>query len=131
MTLLFSLLISACASDPNAPPELRYDLDACAECSMLVSEPAYSAALVTEDGQTLPFDDAGCLFRYVLKTSPKVRGMWFFDAAGDRWLRQSEVAFTTGHASPMGSGLKAVPVGTPGAIGVGEASGLAFGEKRP
>lgn len=128
MTLLFLL---ACSTDPDAPPSVRYDLDACTECGMLVSDPAYAAALVTQDGRTLPFDDPGCLFHHVMDEAPSVRAMWFHHGAGDRWLRQTEAAFTPGTTSPMGSGLLPVPAGTPGAIGVGEASSHVLSGKRP
>ncbi|GDX79070.1 hypothetical protein LBMAG42_08810 [Deltaproteobacteria bacterium] len=119
MTLLLAL---ACASDPNAPPVVHYDLDACADCGMLVSDPAYASAIVTKDGKTLAFDDPGCLFHYMVTKLPDVRGMWFHDGAADHWLRESEVGFVPGSTSPMGSGLKPAPVATPGALSVGEAS---------
>lgn len=119
MMLLFAL---ACERDPNAPPVVNYDLDACVDCGMLVSDPAYSSAIVTKDGKTLPFDDPACLFHYMVAKGPEVRGLWFHDGAADQWLRENEVGFVPGPNSPMGSGLKPAPVGTPGAVSVGEAS---------
>ena len=80
------------------------------------------AALVTKDDITLAFDDPGCLFHYMVQKAPAVRAMWFHDGAQDRWLREHDVAFAPGANSPMGSGLRPVPVGTPGALTVGEAS---------
>jgi copper chaperone NosL len=123
VTLLVALL--PCSPDPDAPPTVRFDLDACTDCGMLVSDPAYAAALVTKEGQTYLFDDPGCLFHYVVTQAPHVATMWFHDAADDRWLREAEVAFQTGTRSPMGSGLRAVPAGTPGALSLGAASALA------
>ncbi len=116
------LIFLACAKDPNAPPEIAYDLAACADCGMLVSDPTYASALVTKDDITLAFDDPGCLFHYMVQKAPAVRAMWFHDGAQDRWLREHDVAFAPGANSPMGSGLRPVPVGTPGALTVGEAS---------
>ena len=87
---------------------------------MLVSEPPHAAALVTQEGKTLTFDDPGCLFRYVVKASPRVSRMWFHDETA--WRRESETAFVPGGTTPMGSGLITVLAGTPGAITVGEAS---------
>lgn len=123
MTLLVAFL--ACSADPDAPPTVHYDLDACTDCGMLVSDPAYAAALVTKEGTTFVFDDPGCLFHYVVTQAPHVATMWFYDGAAQRWLRDGEVAFQTGRRSPMGSGLLAVPAGTPGALTVGAASALA------
>ncbi len=122
--MMFAFLL-ACTRDPSAPPTVNYDLDACTDCGMLVSDPAYAAALVTKDGKTLVFDDPGCLFHYMVTQAPAVSAMWFHDAADDRWLREDAVAFDpTGH-SPMGSGLRPVLAGTPGALTVGEASSKA------
>ena len=119
MTLLLVLL--GCSRDPDAPPEVHYDLDACADCGMLVSDPAYASALVTKEGKTLVFDDPGCLFHHLVTQAPSVGTMWFHDAAGGRWLKTGEVAFAPGAHSPMGSGLLPVPAGTHGGLGVGEA----------
>lgn len=119
------LLLAGCAPDPNAPPDVRWDHASCAECAMLVSDPGFAAALVLKDGTMLPFDDPGCLFKYLVEKAPPVHAMWFHDGAGDRWLRDGEVAFLPDKVSPMGSGLQPVPAGTPGAIGIGEASARA------
>lgn len=124
------LLLLACGRDPNAPPDLAWDRQACEHCAMLVSEPRHAAAIVTRDGRTLAFDDPGCLFQYVMKEKPSVAHLWFHDSAGDGWFTESQVAFTTGGETPMGSGLLAVPVGTPGALSVGEASGRVLGAAR-
>lgn len=119
------LLLAACARDPNAPPSLAYDHVACSHCSMLVSEPRYAAALVTRKGETLAFDDAGCLFRYVVANHPSVEHLWFH-GEGDAWFTEADVGFTVGGLTPMGSGLTAVPAGTPGSLSVGEASSRAL-----
>ncbi len=122
MTALLVSLLVGCAADPNKPPALNWDHDACSDCGMLVSEPAHASAIITRDGKTLPFDDPGCLFRYTLKNHPAIAAMWFYD--GTNWYREDEVGFTEGAKTPMGSGLQAVPKSTPGALTVGEASSL-------
>lgn len=114
------ILLLACATDPDAPPEIAWDHDTCASCRMLVGDPAHAAAIVTRDGHTLTFDDPACLFRYVVDQRPEIARMWFSDGA--RWYREDEVAFAHGGTTPMGGGLVAVAAGTPGSIGVGEAS---------
>lgn len=112
----------ACA-DPNAPPTVAYDHVACDHCGMLVGDPASTAVLVDRDGNQRNFDDPGCLFSYIVAEHPQIAKLWFFD--GQTWYREDEVAFTTDANTPMGSGLHAVPAGTPGAIGFGEASSRA------
>lgn len=122
--------LGACATDPDAPPEVAFDHVACAHCGMLVSEPGYAAVLDVRDGDRLVFDDPGCLFRQVADTAPSVARMWFHDEASAPnagWRRESATAFTVGNRSPMGSGLRAVPIGTPDTLSFGAASTVALG----
>lgn len=114
------LFVAACAPDLEAPPTLHFDHEACDGCGMLVGDPAHAAAIVTRQGETLAFDDPACLFRYVADHAPSVVHLWFHDGVG--WHTEAQVAFRTDATSPMGSGLQAVPAGTPGAISVGAAS---------
>jgi hypothetical protein len=87
---------------------------------MLVGDPQTASVLVEKGGKERFFDDPGCLFKYVVDKAPAVERMWFHN--GDRWYRESEVAFEPGHATPMDYGWWAVPLGTPGSISLGEAS---------
>jgi hypothetical protein len=91
---------------------------------MLVSEERHAAVLRIRDGAEQSFDDPGCLFQYMVANHPSVVQMWFHTES--EWVREDAVAFVSGGRTPMGSGLLAVPVGTPGALGVGAASGLAL-----
>ena len=112
----------ACAVGPDAPPEILYDHVACAHCAMLVSDPESVAALTETGGATRIFDDPGCLLRYMAAEHPSVRHLWFHH--GNQWFSEGDVAFRgESGLTPMGSGLVAVAVGTPGALTVGEASG--------
>lgn len=120
--MILALMLAACTTDPNAPPKIAFDRQACAHCGMLVSEPRHAAAIVTREGRTLAFDDPGCLFDHVVKEAPSVSAMWFHDSQGDGWFRETQVAFLVDGQTPMGSGLLAVPAGTAGAVSVGEAS---------
>lgn len=118
MTLLLAL---ACSTDPNAPPDVAFDRAACEHCGMLVSEPRHAAALRIRGGPEHVFDDPGCLFQFVAEHHPSIAQMWFHTET--EWVREDAVAFSVGAKTPMGSGLIAVPPGTPQAVDVGEASG--------
>jgi hypothetical protein len=111
----------ACATDPDAPPDIPYDHVSCDHCAMLVSDPESASALVLDDGTTRTFDDPGCLMQYLVAEHPSVRHMWFHH--GGQWFDEHSVAFLAGTTvTPMGSGLVAVAAGTPGALSIGEAS---------
>ena len=120
--LAFALL--ACTTVPDGPPEVLYDRVACSHCGMMVSDPRFAAQLVTTDGELRVFDDPACLFQDMVAHPPAVARMWFHDstAADERWIYWDRVAFVPTEGAPMDGGLGAVPMGTAGAIGVGEAS---------
>jgi copper chaperone NosL len=118
---LVALLLAtaaACAT-PAGPRPVVWDREACAHCHMLVGDPAYAAQLQTADGESLVFDDPGCLFGYLDDREPKGASIWFHHRTDDRWLRAPEVAFVPAR-TPMGHGLAAVDPGTPGARGYAE-----------
>ncbi len=98
-----------------------WDKEACAECGMAISTPAFAAQLQTVDGQVLDFDDPGCLLIYENKVKPEVRAIYFHAVNSHEWLSRDEVAFEKTDRSPMGYDLGAVPRSTPGAISYGEA----------
>ena len=83
---------------------------------MHVGEPPFAAQLTTKTGETLAFDDPGCLFHYVEEHGPDVHAIWFHHVREDRWIAAAEVAFTAIEPTPMGFGIGAVDAGTAAAI---------------
>jgi hypothetical protein len=88
---------------------------------MLISDPAFAAQLRTEQGETLSFDDPGCLLRYRQEHAPAVRAAWFHHLREDRWIPESNVAFVRVPETPMNFGLGAVESGAPGSISLSDA----------
>ena len=63
-----ALLVVGCPapSQPlDAPPDVRYAVDPCDRCQMIVSEERFAAAYVTPAGDTRRFDDLGCLTAFL------------------------------------------------------------------
>lgn len=106
---------------PGGPVPIAYDREQCAECRMLVSEPAFAAQIQTRDGRVLDFDDPGCLITYEETQHPDEHAVYFHELRGDRWLPKERTVFVSVDHSPMGYGLGAAEVGTPGAISFEEA----------
>ncbi|MCK6526863.1 hypothetical protein L6R50_04660 [Myxococcota bacterium] len=126
-----ALLSWACGPDPERPARVAYDFVACAECGMLVSDPRYASQAAPRAGGRRFYDDPACLFRDVAGEPVPVERAWFHDArtTDDVWIAEGDAAFLTGFETPMGSGLGAVPRGTPGAISLEEARAVALGER--
>jgi copper chaperone NosL len=76
---------------------------------MIVSEARYAAATATASGQTLVFDDIGCLLQYRQKHSAAWAAVWVHDYETQTWLRADSAWYLVSPAvhSPMGWGIAA------------------------
>lgn len=108
-------LMGAFEPTPAGPRPIAWDAEPCADCHMLIGDPAYAAQLQTEQGRVFDFDDPGCLFHFLRSHSLQARAIYFHHAQADRWLTRAEVGFVRGTHTPMGYGLVAVDRGQPGA----------------
>jgi hypothetical protein len=109
-------------ADPQGPVPIVWDQEACAECRMHVGEPRFAAQLQTADGLVLNFDDPGCALRFIARTGPRVRALYFHHAKEETWLKHTQTAFVPSSPSPMGYDLAAIPKGSPGALSLQEAT---------
>jgi hypothetical protein len=87
---------------------------------MLISDPVFAAQLESAEGETLSFDDPGCLLA-TLDAHPDPRALWFHHAREERWLAGGEAGFVRVPHTPMGWGLGAVDADEPGALSLAEA----------
>ncbi len=97
------------ASRPGQPPRVRYGREACAACRMIISEETTAAALRTQTGDVLHFDDIGCLVRALQQTQAPATEVWVHDAASGSWIDGRRAFYVESHetSTPMGSGLLA------------------------
>jgi copper chaperone NosL len=104
-------LVAACgaADDPSQPPSIRYGLESCAACGMLISDPAYAAAYRTTGGEVRLFDDVGEMARYHRQQREAVRSFFVHDFERRTWLRAEEGVYVISHGlrTPMGTGMVA------------------------
>lgn len=117
-----SVVALAACRPSDGPVPIAYDEAACAHCRMLISEPAFSAQIQTDDGEVLDFDDPGCLLRYRAERKPAEESSWFHHVRENRFVRGNAVGFVRVPHTPMGFGFGAVDADEPGAIPIGEVS---------
>jgi copper chaperone NosL len=113
--LAVAAALAGCGGPPGPEP-IAFDREPCRFCRMLIGDPAFAAQIRTEQGETLAFDDPGCLLRYRALRGPAVRAVWFHHHREDRWIPESSVAFVPVPETPMDFGLGAVDAGLPGSI---------------
>ena len=122
--LVALVCLAACRAIPDEPTAIAYDREACTHCHMLIGDPRHAVQLVTDGGDVLDFDDAGCALAYLAEVRPAVHRLWFRDAR-ERWIAAADVGFVTGAATPMGSGLAAVDKAAPHALTLDQATAVA------
>ncbi len=116
---LMVLLGCGGGDEPSAgPPEIRYGLEECNYCRMIISQEKFAAATLDENGTAISFDDVGCLVDYLRaqrsgRPSPgepaAANNVWVHDHAGDGWIAAEPAWFVRDSRglTPMGSGLTA------------------------
>lgn len=103
-----AVLLSGCGPgiDPSAPPEIRWGVDECSHCRMIIAEARYAAAGRSTDGTEARFDDLLGARELAEEPGDSWR-LWVQTEAGwtpaeDAWYVRDPEEIT-----PMGSGLLA------------------------
>jgi len=116
---LVALVVRGSGQLPDAPVPVAWDRDVCGHCRMHVGDPRHAVQLITDDGAVTNFDDVGCALRYLRERRPRVHRLWFH-GEGETWIPADQVGFVAAATTPMGSGLIAVELHTPGARSLDE-----------
>jgi copper chaperone NosL len=111
LLFLSALFLAGCSSagDGDGPPEIRYGVDVCDHCNMIINEPRFAAAYFSEAGETRRFDDIGEMFLYAEEQGEAVRSYWVHDFHSEEWLEASRATFAYNPdlITPMGWGIAA------------------------
>ncbi|MCO5172493.1 MAG: nitrous oxide reductase accessory protein NosL [Planctomycetes bacterium] len=106
------LLLAGCPGGggrPDGPPDVRYGVDPCDRCQMIISEERFAAAYVTPSGEVRRFDDLGCLTAHPQERAERADEVWVHDHETRAWLRgrEAHIVRAPGLITPMGTGLVA------------------------
>ena len=109
--VLASVLAAVGLPEPEeGPPEIRYGVDVCSRCHMVVSDARFVAAYRAGDGQAAVFDDLGEMALELADEPGRVlKGAWVKDFDTGEWL-QAEAAWylhSPNLHSPMGFNVAA------------------------
>lgn len=132
LALLAALVLAGCPAPRqplDAPPDVRYAVDPCDRCQMIVSEERFASAYVTPAGEVRRFDDLGCLTAFLRERPEQVGEVWVHDHEGKGWLRGREATFVRapGVKTPMGTGLVAAAEAARAAALAGRTNGETLG----
>jgi len=104
------LLLAGCRAEAPRPASIEPG-EICAFCKMAISQSAYAAQLVDQEGNSFKFDDIGCMIRFVRADGRQARVAAYFvmDSVDRHWLEAAKATYVKSKrtASPMSSGLVA------------------------
>ena len=103
VVVLVAALVVSC-EDATTPVDPVWGKQACASCTMLVSDPRFAAEVATRDGARVFFDDPGCMASWLLEHPGQGRYEWVRTAAAS-WIDARSARFARGQTSPMNYGF--------------------------
>ncbi len=107
---LLLLIVSACSTKPD---EIKFGIDQCALCKMIISEHRFGAEIVTKKGKIFKYDAAECMFNSLSLGNVNyddVAGFYVIDSANPKQLTDALNAtylISEKLPSPMGANLSA------------------------
>ncbi len=102
------LLLAACGGEKYKAQAINEETDVCAICKMAVKDDQFATQIVTKDGQSLKFDDIGCLNTWKTENGTETIGAAFVrDYNSQQWLRYEKAyyAYDASYQTPMAYGV--------------------------
>lgn len=99
LVFAFAIVASGCATSAHqiAPPAIKYGSDACSQCTMTIDDARYAAALQTDGGEVMIFDDIGDMFAWLrAHGSVQAAGMWVHDFDHADWIEARHAFYVVG-----------------------------------
>lgn len=108
-------LIAGCERQPElGPPNVRYGVDECAQCSMIISDERFAAALIADDKDGTrhvhAYDDINCMRKHEQDLTTKtIAARYVHDAKSKQWTDASAATYIVSDKieTPMASGIAA------------------------
>ena len=88
-------------------PKIRYGKDLCNECGMIISEEQFVTTALDSEGNTLRFDEIGCMVLYQAKHPNLIKHSWVHDYLTKEWIEADKAYYVSGNdtTAPMGYGI--------------------------
>lgn len=106
MAAMFAL--AACGGEKYEAQAINEETDICVICKMAIKDDQYGTQIVTKDGQSLKFDDIGCLNTWKTENGTDTIGAAFVrDYDTKQWLRYEKAyyAYDPTYQTPMAYGI--------------------------
>ncbi|WP_243734994.1 nitrous oxide reductase accessory protein NosL [Paenibacillus turpanensis] len=110
LACLVLLMLSACEAKKYEAQAINEAVDKCSICNMSVKDDPYATQLITLDGQSLKFDDIGCMNKWKKQNGTETVGAEFVrDHNSGNWIRYEDAfyAYDPMFKTPMAYGVVA------------------------
>lgn len=108
LMIVIIAVIAACGKIEYKPVAINEETDRCAICNMAVKDDAHATQIITKDGQSLKFDDVGCMNEWTAKNGTDNVGAAFVrDYNSKQWIKYEKAyyAYDSNYKTPMAYGL--------------------------
>ncbi|MFF2479650.1 nitrous oxide reductase accessory protein NosL [Paenibacillus sp. NPDC058071] len=108
MVFVAILMLTACGGEKVEPQAINEETDVCVICKMAVKDDQFATQIVTKDGQSLKFDDIGCLNTWKKENGTDTIGAAFVrDYNSKQWIRYEKAyyAYDSSYKTPMAYGI--------------------------
>ncbi|MFS0725989.1 nitrous oxide reductase accessory protein NosL [Paenibacillus sp. 1P07SE] len=106
--LLTMLLVAACGGPSYEPQPVNEATDRCAICNMAIKDDEFATQIITKDGQSLKFDDIGCMHKWKTEYGTETVGAEFVrDYTNSKWLKYEDAyyVYDADIQTPMAYGI--------------------------
>ena len=85
---------AACGSKTYEPQAINEATDRCVICNMAIKDDQYATQIITKDGQSLKFDDLGCMNQWKTENGTDTVGAAFVrDYTNSKWLKYEDAYY--------------------------------------
>ncbi|WP_214629481.1 nitrous oxide reductase accessory protein NosL [Paenibacillus agaridevorans] len=108
LALVFVLTLAACGGEKYEAQAINEETDVCVICKMAIKDDQYATQIITKEGQSLKFDDIGCLNTWKKENGTETIGAAFVrDFDSKQWLRYEKAyyAYDPTFQTPMAYGI--------------------------
>ena len=105
LALVACVALFSCEESSPKPEDPIWGKQACAHCSMLVSEKPPAAQVLPVKGTRKFFDDVGCMVAWEDREAPQLKARWVRNPVGDGWVDATTAHYLGGQITPMDFGF--------------------------
>jgi len=102
------VMLAACGGEKYEAQAINEETDVCVICKMAIKDDQFATQIITKDGQSLKFDDIGCLNTWKTENGTDTIGAAFVrDYDSKQWIRYEKAyyAYDSSYQTPMAYGI--------------------------